>query len=94
MKKPLLGQNPDYAKTRTNTDLPGGKPVAKSIFRHFTKGETVTKAETKKADMVRYEATNKVQIRYNADGSIRIELPERGPVGAETIHFSPVTPPN
>ncbi|MFS0647375.1 hypothetical protein [Siminovitchia sp. 179-K 8D1 HS] len=48
----------------SNTDLPGGKAVAKSIFRHYSKGK---KIKTKKEGNVlrRYTSSDKkYQIRY------------------------------
>jgi hypothetical protein len=84
--KPLLGQHPSSGGGRVNTDLPGGRPAAKSIFRNQTKGQSVIQQPLGNGG-VRRTAPDGTQIRLNPDGSTRIDLPERGPTGRETIHF-------
>ena len=42
--KPILGRNPQVGSGRTNTDLPGDRATAKSIFRNQTRGQDVTQA--------------------------------------------------
>ena len=76
------GSNP-----RVNTDLPGGRAVAKSIFRHVTKGQEISQ-EALQNGGVRRTAADGTQIRMNQNGTTRLDLPNRGPAG-ETIHFNP-----
>lgn len=84
--KPLLGKNPRVTKSRTNTDLPGGKATAKSIFRNQTKGQRIEQKELSNGGLRRW-VEDGPQIRFNPDGSVRVDLPNRGPLGTETIHF-------
>ncbi len=87
--KPLLGQNPRTANTRTNTDLPGDRATAKSIFRNQTRGQDVTQT-TMPDGTVRRTAADGTQIRMNPDGTTRLDLPGRGPQpNGETIHIPP-----
>jgi len=85
--KPLLGQNPRATNNRTNTDLPGGRSTAKSIFRNLTRGQKITEDLTPNKSVMR-RAEDGARIRFNGDGSTRLDLPGRGtrPNG-ETIHF-------
>jgi hypothetical protein len=88
--KELLGNNPRITRARTNTDLPGGKATAKSIFRNQTKGQKIEQFDLPKGG-VRREAGDRTNIRFNPDGTTRLDLPNRGPnpPGRETIHFGP-----
>jgi hypothetical protein len=86
-ERPLLGRNPRFADSRTNTDLPGGRATAKSIFRNQAEGP-FEQSEMGKGGVRRF-GDNGVQIRMNGDGSTRVDLPGRGPAGRETIHFDP-----
>ncbi|MDY7094570.1 MAG: RHS repeat-associated core domain-containing protein, partial [Acidobacteriota bacterium] len=86
--RPLLGQNPRFSNTRTNTDLPGGRAAARSIFRNQTRGQPI-ESQPMSNGGVRQRAPDGTQLRMNPDGSTRLDLPGRGPVGRETIHFSP-----
>ena len=84
----LLGKNDKKHRTRINTDLPGGKAVAKSIFRHLTKGKKVIQKRDGNS-VRRYTPDNKYQIRYKKrkDGIWKINLDlKRGGV-YEDIHF-------
>jgi len=85
-----LGKNPSVTKTRTNTDLPGDKSTAKSIFRNQTKGQKVDQFDLKNGG-VRRRAGDGTQIRINPDGTTRLDLPNRGPnpPSRETIHIGP-----
>ena len=84
--KPLLGQNPRAGGGRTNTDLPGGRATAKSIFNNQTNGQPVTQQRLGNGG-TRRVAPDGTQIRFNPDGTTRVDLPGRGPTGRETIHF-------
>jgi RHS repeat-associated protein len=87
---PLLGRNPRLGTGNppaVNTDLPGGRPVAKSIFRNQTKGTTIKQAPLENGGVRRF-APDGTQIRMNPNGSTRLDLP-RGPTGREKIHFDP-----
>ncbi|HEY1288641.1 MAG TPA: RHS repeat-associated core domain-containing protein, partial [Burkholderiales bacterium] len=87
--KPLLGQNPQYARSRTNTDLPGDSATAKSIFRNQTKGQDITQSPMADGG-VRRTAEDGTQIRMYPDGTTRIDLPGRGPMpNGETLHIPP-----
>lgn len=84
----LLGKNPKKHKTRINTDLPGGKAVAKSIFRHYTKRKKV-KQFSKGNTIRRFTPDGRYQIRYTRrkDGTLKINLDfKRGGI-YEDIHF-------
>jgi hypothetical protein len=88
--KPLLGQNPKDGGSRTNTDLQGDRATAKSIFRHETKGQTVTQQPTKDGQGILRQSEDGTKIRMNADGTTRVDLPGRGPLpNGETIHIPP-----
>jgi RHS repeat-associated protein len=87
VEEPLIGKNPRIASSRMNTDLPGGRPVAKSIFRAMTRDVVVTDQQSSNG-MVRRTGSNGVQIRFNPDGTTRLDAP-RGPLGRETVHFQP-----
>jgi len=84
--RPLLGHNPRSGNGRTNTDLPGGRAAAKSIFSNLTRGQPISQQPLGNGG-VRRTAPDGTQIRLNADGTTRIDLPGRGPQGRETIHF-------
>ena len=86
--KPLLGNNPKPAKNRVNTDLPGGKSILKSIFRHLTRGQKKTFSKMPDGG-IRMRAPDGTQMRFHPSGNIRIDLPGRGPKGIETIHPLP-----
>ena len=88
--KGLLGRSPGriIIGQRVNTDLPGGVAVAKSIFRHFTKGQSICQQPLRNGG-TRRTAANGTTIRLNPDGSTRIDFYDRGPTGRETVHFSP-----
>jgi len=90
VSKPLLGNNSRVAISRTNTDLPGGRATAKSIFRNQTKGQIIRQQPMKNGG-IRRISENGTQIRFNGDGSTRLDLPGRGvnPPGRETIHINP-----
>ena len=83
----LLGSNPRAGGGRVNTDLPGGRATAKSIFRAETEGEVVTQGVMKNGGTIRMTESGKA-IRFNPDGTTRVDLP-RGPTGRETIHLDP-----
>jgi RHS repeat-associated protein len=84
--RPLLERNPRAGTGRVNTELPGGRPTARSIFRNQSKGQNVTTHQLGNGG-VRMRADDGTQIRMNPDGSTRVDLPDRGPLGTETIHF-------
>ncbi|KQY91781.1 hypothetical protein ASD21_15840, partial [Caulobacter sp. Root1455] len=87
--KPLLGRNPQAGGSRTNTDLPGGRSTAKSIFRNQTRGQSVSQQQLGNGG-VRRSAPDGKQIRMNPNGSTRVDLPGRGPAkNGETIHVEP-----
>jgi uncharacterized protein RhaS with RHS repeats len=89
--KPLLGRNPvqgSGSNPRVNTDLPGGRPVGKSIFRNAAKGQAVDQTKLGNGG-VRRTLPDGTQIRMNPDGSTRVDLPGRGPTGNETVHIAP-----
>jgi RHS repeat-associated protein len=87
--KPLLGQNPRAEGTRTNTDLPGDRATAKSIFRNQTRGQDVTQTAMPNGG-IRRTAADGTQIRMNSNGATRLDLPSRGPrSNGETIHIPP-----
>ncbi len=87
--KPLLGQNPTAAGSRTNTDLPGDLSTAKSIFRNQSRGQEVTQS-TMSNGGIRRTAADGSQIRMNPDGTSRVDLPGRGSSrNGETIHIPP-----
>jgi len=89
--KPLLGRNPvkgGGSNPRVNTDLTGGRPVGKSIFRNAAKGKSVIQEKLGNGG-VRRTLPDGTQIRMNPDGSTRVDLPGRGPTGNETVHISP-----
>jgi hypothetical protein len=72
------GSNPGW-----KTDLPGGRVVAKSIFRHLSRGQPITQVPLGNGGIRRF-APDGLQIRMNPDGSTRLDLP-----WPETIHFTP-----
>jgi hypothetical protein len=87
--KPLLGRNPKVGGNRTNTDLPGDRSTAKSIFRNQTRDQDVTQSSLPDGG-VRRTAADGTQIRLNADGTTRLDLPGRGPSpNGETVHIPP-----
>ncbi|PLR77513.1 hypothetical protein CU633_09950 [Bacillus sp. V3-13] len=80
----LLGKNPQSHKTRINTDIDGGRAVAKSIFRHYTKNKKVI--QTEKNGMVRRSTTdNSISIRMYKKGKTNIDNKLFGQY--EDIHF-------
>jgi hypothetical protein len=87
--KGLLGRGsrPKPAQGRTDTDLPGGRPVAKSIFKNLTEGQPVITEKLTNGGVRRHTPDNSVQIRMNADGTTRLDLKGRGSLGSERIHF-------
>lgn len=86
--KPLLGRNARVAGSRVNTDLPGGRYTAKSIFRKLTKGQRIIDRRQSNGTIIRYNPERSIQIRMNPDGTTRLDLRSRGPRGLETIHFN------
>ena len=89
-ERALLGRNAEEgagANPRINTDLPGGRATAKSIFRNLTKAEEVTQEQMSNGGVRRF-APDGTQVRFNPDGTTRLDVP-RGPTGRETIHFDP-----
>ncbi len=87
--KPILGRNPQVGSGRTNTELPGDRATAKSIFRNQTRGQDVTQASMPNGG-VRRTAADGTQIRINPDGTTRLDLPGRGPLAnGETVHIPP-----
>jgi RHS repeat-associated protein len=81
----VFAKNSGY---RTITTIKGDAAVAKSIFRHYSKGEKVMQ-ETVKGNVRRYTRSG-AQIRFKADGTVRVELPGKGVGGrVESIHFTP-----
>lgn len=88
---PLLGENPvpgSGSNPRINTELPGGRATAKSIFRNAARGQDVTQTPLGNGG-VRRTLPDGTQIRMNPDGSTRLDLPGRGPTGRETVHLKP-----
>jgi RHS repeat-associated protein len=83
----LLGRNARVGGSRVNTDLPGGRSTAKSIFRNRTRGQRVVDRSLSNGG-IRRRAQDGTQIRMNPDGSTRIDI--QHPNGTrETIHFDP-----
>ena len=80
-----MGDNPRVGGGRVNTDLPGGRPVGKSIFRHLTKGQPIAQSEMANGG-TRRTAPDGSQIRMNPDGSTRVDVPTKP---RETIHIDP-----
>ncbi|HEX4954100.1 MAG TPA: RHS repeat-associated core domain-containing protein [Thermoanaerobaculia bacterium] len=74
----LLGKNARPAATRINTDLPGGRATAKSIFRNLTKGQSVRQKALDSGGVRRFTSNNSVTIRLNPDGTARIDLKRNG----------------
>jgi RHS repeat-associated protein len=87
--KPLVGNNPREAGTRTNTDLPGGHQAAEKTFGEQTAGQK-TRLDPKTGHTVSEDGS---RLRKNSDGTARVDLPNRGskPNG-ETIHFNQPDP--
>jgi RHS repeat-associated protein len=84
----LFGRNPRVARTRINTDLPGGRSVAKSIFQRLTRGQKIKQEVNPNGSIRRSTLDDSVQIRLNPDGTTRIDI--RGANSfrdIETIHF-------
>jgi RHS repeat-associated protein len=79
-----FGRNPRVSNRGLMTDLPGGRPVAKSIFRNLTSGEDVSDNLMDRGGLRRTSESG-VQIRLYPDGTTRIDLPGTSP--PETIHF-------
>jgi hypothetical protein len=89
-ERALLGRNPEAgagSNPRINTELPGGRATAKSIFRNLTKAEEVTQEQMSNGGVRRF-APDGTQVRFNPDGTTRLDVP-RGPTGRETIHLDP-----
>jgi RHS repeat-associated protein len=78
-----IGNNPRLSNRGTMTDLPGGRPAAKSLFRNLSSGESVTDSRMVNGG-VRRTGQSGVQIRMNPDGTTRVDIPGATP---ETIHF-------
>lgn len=85
----VFGRNPRVTKRGIISELPGGRPTAKSIFRNRTKGRPIEEDETKAGDgLRRYTPDNKWQIRMHYDGRTRIEIKHPGDIH-ESVHFLP-----
>ncbi|CKE31573.1 Uncharacterised protein [Streptococcus pneumoniae] len=84
----LLGKNARAHKSRINKDLPGGKAVAKSIFRHYTKGQKVIN-HRKGNSVRRHTKDNRIQIRMvkRKDGTWKVNLDIKRKRIYEDIHF-------
>lgn len=83
---PLLGRNARPAGSRFVSDLPGGRAVAKSIFRALTRNMAVEEEVLKSGTGIRrFAADESVAIRLNADGSTQLDIKLFGVM--ETIHF-------
>jgi RHS repeat-associated protein len=79
-----VGMNPRGGGGRINTDLPGGRSAAKSLFRNMSEGP-VEQAPLGNGGIRRWDSSG-VQIRMNRDGTTRVDLPGTPP---ETIHYGP-----
>ena len=84
----VIRKNARAHKSRINTDLPGGKAVAKSIFRHYTKGQKVIN-HRKGNSVRRHTKDNRIQIRMvkRKDGTWKVNLDIKRKRIYEDIHF-------
>ena len=85
LARPLVGNNPREAGTRTNTDLPGGHDAARDTFADQTAGQNVA-TDPKTGHQVSDDGS---RLRLYPDGTARVDLPNRGPKpNGETVHFN------
>lgn len=81
----LYGGNANAAKNQVNTNAPGGRAAAKSLFRKLSKGKNVIDGAAKDGSIRRYTEDGSVQIRMKSDGTTNVET--QGPSGKEDVHF-------
>ncbi len=82
-----VGKNVEDTGKRANSDLPGGKATAKSIFKNKTKGQQVEQSKMKDGG-VRRSTKDGTNIRFHPNGNIRLDLPKGDNPKPETIHFN------
>lgn len=80
----IIGNNPQTASGRINTDMPGGDEAAEELFEQITKGQATTDPNTG-----HQVGPNGERLRTGKDGRKRIDIPARGGNPHETIHFIP-----
>ena len=85
----LLGNNPEPAKNRWNTDLPGGSDEAKTLFQRLTTGQSVTTEKDKYGNTKTSTSDQRLNLRIKVNGDVRIDRPvDIGGKDRETIHFN------
>lgn len=79
------GNNPNVAKNQVNTNAPGGRAAAKSLFRKLSAGKKVISSTSRDGSIRRYTADGSVQIRMKSNGATNVDI--QGLNGKEDVHF-------
>ncbi len=70
----LFGGNPNVAKNQINTNAPGGRAAAKSLFRKLSKGQRVINGAARDGSIRRYTEDGSVQIRMKSNGTTNVDI--------------------